>query len=104
MEGAFNQWLRGRVPAGNDSVIRGRALIAPGKHHLLLKRSRTRYCLKIKDGLLCAVTIAQDKATCVVFGLPREAIKLNGVDKILPLLLIDSAVLNCAKLATAERR
>jgi len=28
-----------------------------------------------------AMTIAQDEATCVVFGMPKEAIKLNGVDK-----------------------
>jgi hypothetical protein len=31
-----------------------------------------------------ARTIAQDEATCVVFGMPKEAIKLNGVDKVLP--------------------
>jgi two-component system chemotaxis response regulator CheB len=32
-----------------------------------------------------ARTIAQDEATCVVFGMPNEAIKQGGVDKILPL-------------------
>lgn len=32
-----------------------------------------------------AATIAQDEATCVVFGMPNEAIKMGGVDKILPL-------------------
>lgn len=32
-----------------------------------------------------AITIAQDEATCVVFGMPNEAIKLGGVDKIMPL-------------------
>jgi len=32
-----------------------------------------------------ASTIAQDEKTCVVFGMPKEAIKLGGVDKILPL-------------------
>lgn len=32
-----------------------------------------------------AATIAQDEATCVVFGMPNEAIKTGGVDKILPL-------------------
>jgi chemotaxis response regulator CheB len=35
-----------------------------------------------------AMTIAQDEATCVVFGMPKEAIKLNGVDK-MPLQTID---------------
>jgi len=32
-----------------------------------------------------AVTIAQDEATCVVFGMPNEAIKRGGVDKVMPL-------------------
>ena len=32
-----------------------------------------------------AYTIAQDETTCVVFGMPQEAIKLGGVDKIMPL-------------------
>jgi two-component system chemotaxis response regulator CheB len=32
-----------------------------------------------------AATIAQDEKTCVVFGMPREAIGLNCVDKVLPL-------------------
>ena len=34
----------------NDTVLRGRALIAPGNHHLLLKRSGARYFVEIKDG------------------------------------------------------
>jgi two-component system chemotaxis response regulator CheB len=40
-----------------------------------------------------AYTIAQDEASCVVFGMPKEAIKLGGVDKILPLTDIPGAVL-----------
>jgi len=116
----------------NDTVIRGRALIAPGNHRMLLKRSGARYFVEIKDGpLVCrhrpsvdvlfrsaaryagqnavgviltgmgddgargmlemkqagAMTIAQDEATCVVFGMPKEAIKLGGVDKVLPCML-----------------
>jgi two-component system, chemotaxis family, protein-glutamate methylesterase/glutaminase len=35
-----------------------------------------------------AYTIAQDEASCVVFGMPKEAIKLNAVNKILPLNVI----------------
>lgn len=122
-----------------DSVIRGRALIAPGNHHMLLKRSGARYFVEIKDGPLVsrhrpsvdvlfrsaaryagknavgvimtgmgddgakgmlemknagAKTLAQDEKSCVVFGMPNEAIKLGGVDKILPLDKIASAVLN----------
>jgi len=121
----------------NDTVIRGRALIAPGNHHLLLKRSGARYYVEIKDGpLVCrhrpsvdvlfrsaaryagpnavgviltgmgddgargmlemkqsgAVTVAQDEATSVVFGMPREAIKLNCVDKVLPLQSVAGAI------------
>ncbi len=36
----------------NDTVLRGRALVAPGNHHLLLKRSGARYFVDIRDGPL----------------------------------------------------
>jgi len=123
----------------NDTVIRGRALIAPGNHHLLLKRSGARYFVEVKDGpLVCrhrpsvdvlfrsaaryagpnavgvimtgmgddgargmlemmqagAFTIAQDEASCVVFGMPREALRMNGVRKVLPLDAIASGILS----------
>jgi two-component system chemotaxis response regulator CheB len=126
----------------NDTVLRGRALIAPGNHHMLLKRSGARYYVDIKDGpLVCrhrpsvdvlfrsaaryagqngvgviltgmgddgargmlemkqagAKTIAQDEATCVVFGMPKEAIKLGAADKVLPLQSIAGAILSCAR-------
>jgi two-component system chemotaxis response regulator CheB len=126
----------------NDSVIRGRALIAPGNHHMLLKRSGARYYVEIKDGpLVCrhrpsvdvlfrsaaryagqnvvgviltgmgddgargmlemkqagAVNLAQDEATCIVFGMPKEAIKLGGVDKVMPLPAIAGAILTRAR-------
>jgi two-component system chemotaxis response regulator CheB len=124
--------------ATNDTVLRGRALIAPGNHHLLLKRSGARYFVEVKDGpLVCrhrpsvdvlfrsaaryagrnavgviltgmgddgargmlemkqagAATIAQDEASCVVFGMPKEAIKLGGVDRILSLHAVAGAIL-----------
>jgi two-component system chemotaxis response regulator CheB len=123
----------------NDTVLRGHALIAPGNHHMLLRRSGARYFVEIKDGpLVCrhrpsvdvlfrsaaryagpnavgviltgmgddgargmlemkqagAYNVAQDEATSVVFGMPKEAIKLNGVDKILPLQQIPGAILS----------
>ena len=126
----------------NDTVLRGRALIAPGNHHLLLKRSGARYYVEIKEGpLVCrhrpsvdvlfrsaaryagqnavgviltgmgddgargmlemkqagAKTIAQDEATCVVFGMPNEAIKRQGVDKVLPLEAVAGAMLAYAR-------
>ncbi len=35
-----------------------------------------------------AATVAQDQASCVVFGMPKEAIALGAADKILPLELL----------------
>ena len=40
-----------------------------------------------------ARTIAQNEETCVVFGMPKEAIKLQAVDDILPLEQIAKAIL-----------
>ena len=40
-----------------------------------------------------AFTIAQDEASCVVFGMPREAIKLGAVDQILSLEKIAPMIL-----------
>jgi two-component system chemotaxis response regulator CheB len=120
-----------------DTVQRGQALIAPGNHHLMLKRSGARYYVEVSDGPLVnrhrpsvdvlfrstaryaganavgviltgmgddgargmlemhqagAHTMAQDEASCVVFGMPAEAIKHGGVDRVLPLDRIASEV------------
>jgi two-component system, chemotaxis family, protein-glutamate methylesterase/glutaminase len=40
-----------------------------------------------------ARTVAQNEETCVVFGMPKEAIKLQAIDDILPLELIARAIL-----------
>jgi two-component system chemotaxis response regulator CheB len=122
----------------NDTVLQGRALIAPGNYHLLLKRSGARYYVEIKEGPLVsrhrpsvdvlfrsaaryagrnsigvimtgmgddgakgmlemkeagAFTIAQDEESCVVFGMPKKAIELNAVDRVLSLDTIPGAVL-----------
>jgi two-component system, chemotaxis family, protein-glutamate methylesterase/glutaminase len=113
-----------------DAILRGRALIAPGNKHLLVKRSGAKYYVEVKEGPLVnrhrpsvdvlfrsvaryagqnaigvilsgmgddgargllemkdagAKTIAQDESTSVVFGMPKEAINLNAVMKVLPL-------------------
>ena len=39
-----------------------------------------------------AHTIAQDEATSVVFGMPKEAIALGAADKILPLDLLATEI------------
>ena len=41
-----------------------------------------------------AYTVAQDEASCVVFGMPKEAIKAGGVDKTLPLDDIPREIIN----------
>jgi two-component system chemotaxis response regulator CheB len=40
-----------------------------------------------------ARTIAQDEASCVVFGMPKEAIKLGAVDEVLSLDRVAAAIL-----------
>lgn len=40
-----------------------------------------------------AGTIAQDEKTCVVFGMPKEAIKLGAADKVVPLESIASEII-----------
>lgn len=46
-----------------------------------------------------ASTIAQDEDTCVVFGMPKEAIKLGGAKSILPLDKIAAEVIRHGKLS-----
>lgn len=40
-----------------------------------------------------AFTIAQDEKSCVVYGMPKEAVKLGAVDRILPLEDIPAALM-----------
>ena len=122
--------LEVREARDGDRVLPGRALIAPGGRHMMLRRSGAQYHVEVADGPLVnrhkpsvdvlfrsvaqvagrnalgvimtgmgddgarglkemheagAKTVAEDESTCVVFGMPKEAIKLGGVDRIVPL-------------------
>ncbi|MGE5490144.1 MAG: protein-glutamate methylesterase/protein-glutamine glutaminase [Actinomycetota bacterium] len=119
-------------------VIPGRALIAPGGKHMMVRRSGAQYVVEVRDGPLVnrhrpsvdvlfrsvaryagknalgiimtgmgddgarglkemhdagAYTLAQDEASCVVYGMPKEAVKLGGVDRSLPLNALAGALL-----------
>ena len=122
-------------------MLAGRALIAPGGKHMMVKRSGAYYYVEVKDGPLVnrhrpsvdvlfrsvahcagknalgvimtgmgddgarglkelrdtgAHTVAQDEATCVVFGMPKEAIKLGAAERVLPLQNISTEILRAA--------
>ncbi|KIP96311.1 MULTISPECIES: chemotaxis response regulator protein-glutamate methylesterase [Pseudomonas] len=121
-----------------DRVLPGRALIAPGGRHLLLKRSGAQYQVEVVDGPPVsrhkpsvdvlfrstaraaganatgvimtgmgddgarglremheagALTLGQDEASCVVYGMPREAMKLGAVSREIALEQIPAAIL-----------
>jgi two-component system, chemotaxis family, protein-glutamate methylesterase/glutaminase len=121
----------------NDRVLPGRALIAPGGRHMLLKRSGAQYFVEVIDGPLVnrhrpsvdvlfrsvarsaganalgvimtgmgddgaagllemrkvgAQTVAQDEESCVVFGMPKEAIKRGGAQRTLPLSAVAAEI------------
>ena len=45
-----------------------------------------------------AKTIAQNEESCVVFGMPKEAIKLGAVDRVVPLDRIPHEIVNLVNL------
>jgi len=51
-----------------------------------------------------AVNIAQDEATCVVFGMPKEAIAAGAVDEVLPVGAIAERVLALARRGGTHHR
>lgn len=44
-----------------------------------------------------AYTVAQNEDTCVVYGMPREAVKLDAAVDVLPLGDVADALLNAVK-------
>jgi two-component system, chemotaxis family, protein-glutamate methylesterase/glutaminase len=44
-----------------------------------------------------AATIAQDEASCVVFGMPKEAIARGAANKILPLDLLAAEIIRASR-------
>jgi two-component system chemotaxis response regulator CheB len=131
--------LEVREAKDGDRVLPGRALIAPGGRHMMLKRSGAQYYVEVKDGPVVnrhkpsvdvlfrsvaqvagrnalgvimtgmgddgargmremhdagAPTVAEDESTCVVFGMPKVAIDMGGVDKIVPLDRIPQEIIS----------
>lgn len=43
-----------------------------------------------------AFTLAQDESSCVVFGMPKEAIALDAVDRVLPLASVAGEIVACS--------
>lgn len=127
--------------ASGDRVVAGRALIAPGNQHMLLRRNGGRYVVELADGPPVSrhrpsvdvlfrsaaqaagpnavgvimtgmgddgaagllemreaggATIAQDQASCVVFGMPKEAIARGAVDDVVSLPQLPAAILKRA--------
>lgn len=134
--------LEVREARSGDRVRPGLALVAPGGHHMVLRRSGARYVVELDDGPMVrrhrpsvdvllhsvahaaganavgvlltgmgddgaagllamrhagAFTIAQDEATSVVFGMPREAIELGAAASVLPLDRIAGAIVTHAR-------
>jgi len=50
-----------------------------------------------------ATTLAQNEETCVVYGMPRAAVELGAVDRVLPLDLIPHAILHALQTGAGER-
>ncbi len=46
-----------------------------------------------------ATTLAQNEESCVVYGMPRAAVELGAVDRVLPLDLIPHAILHALRVA-----
>lgn len=44
-----------------------------------------------------AYTIAEDESTCVVFGMPKEAIRIGAADEVVPLYNIPNAIISALK-------
>jgi two-component system, chemotaxis family, protein-glutamate methylesterase/glutaminase len=49
-----------------------------------------------------AVTLAQNEETCIVYGMPRAAVELGAVDKVLPLDLMPHAILHALQSAATK--
>lgn len=44
-----------------------------------------------------AHTLAQDEASCVVYGMPREAVRMGGVSQVLPLRAMSTAAISAVR-------
>ncbi|MFG6488707.1 chemotaxis response regulator protein-glutamate methylesterase [Roseateles sp. BYS78W] len=134
--------------ATNDRVLPGRALIAPGGKHMILRRNGAQYFVEVADGPLVnrhrpsvdvlfrsvsrcaganalgiimtgmgddgaqgllemrqagARTLGQDERSCVVYGMPKEAVKRGAVERAVPLSAIAAEIVQQMSRTGASR-
>ena len=71
---------------------RSRSFVPRVLIHLRMGSDGAEGMLEMKN--VGAFTIAQDESSCVVFGMPKEAIARDAVDKIVSLSRIPHEILN----------
>ncbi|TCJ26144.1 chemotaxis response regulator protein-glutamate methylesterase [Halomonas sp. GDM18] len=85
-----------------DSVARVAGRNAVGVILTGMGRDGARGLLQMREA--GAHTIAQDEQSCVVYGMPREAIELGAAQSVLPLSRISGHLLHQAQLAGRSQR
>lgn len=85
-----------------DSVARVAGRNAVGVILTGMGRDGARGLLQMREA--GAHTIAQDEQSCVVYGMPREAVELGAAESVLPLSRISGQLLHLVQLAGRSQR
>ena len=86
------QWQRPSVDVMFNSVAKCAGRNAVGVIFTGMGKDGAAGLLEMKRA--GAYTIAQDEESCIVYGMPQEAVKVGAVDKVLPLNRIPAEIIN----------